>query len=389
MMEDDDIELDLDLEGLEVDETTGEVRRVSKPAAPASVSTKLGIDFRGSASLLKDYQKCGARAYARITKQPGIKSIKLFNGSAVHSALEMYVKEQSDPMKVYETELIKAAEENKISLGTTEAAEARQVGILCVASGVAILNTPSKAGVPLWKRLDPQYVEKYFIITRNGRKYSGKIDLVAFQEDPSKYVVTDFKTGGHAPDQYTLDNDIQFDMYPYALYHDKACTKTYGTWAQREVYLHLRGQVQEKDVKTGRRLSLAQREKLPPMTRKPLKYDFPTQRTLAQVEEKFENVLEPIMIQMENNVFIRNFEPSYGCQSCEYFKPDPLDKKMGKCGVDMPYDHKTEKDVKNIDLIQLVAEVRKEEAKAKEALPPLKPYPEEKPARPIREKKKR
>jgi hypothetical protein len=314
---------ELALDNLEVDIETGEVRKSQKVDEPRDMPNEI----KGSASLIEDYRSCPAKAYARLTRQPSEKSISLVLGTAVHEGLEKFVKFQKDPMKTFEDALRFEAEKNKIPLDTKEAAEAKLIGAKCVGAGMGILGHKGPTGIPLYMRMDPEYVERYFIIERNGRKYSGKIDFIVFMQNEIDYVVGDWKTGKNAPSKVKLNNDIQFSMYGYSTKHDPNM-KTFGTLMHHGVYMHLRGQSTETHD-SGRRKAVKD-------TKDPSKvqYDFPVARTDEQIEEHFTGVIEPVMAAMEQNIWYRNAGTfASPCSYCSYYN-----KEKDRCEVELPSD---------------------------------------------------
>ena len=160
------------------------------PDGPVDAPTEI----KGSASLIKDYNLCHAKAYARITRQPQFdKGIAALTGSAVHEALEMYAKEQLDPQRTFENYLRKEAERNHISAGTKTYQDAIENGKKWTAAGIGLLDHKDKQGIPFWKKLDPAYVERPFTLQKNGFTYTGKIDLVVPLQPRPDYANIDYK----------------------------------------------------------------------------------------------------------------------------------------------------------------------------------------------------
>lgn len=341
---------DLDETMLEVDTTTGEVRRAESVTPDASLAKTI----RGSVSLVKAYTQCPAQAYGRITRQKQTKTMALVNGIAVHEALEKNIKEGKDAQKEYESVLKYEAERNEVSLSGDAAEEAKKVGRECIGAAVAILDFQGKSPQPLRDRIDKDLVEAGFSIERNGRLYVGKIDFAVFKGDD--FAVADWKTGKNAPSPYELSTDIQFTMYPYALFHEKRL-KTYGKWAKQAIYIHLRGQSTEIG-KDGRRVAKNR-------TKKPLQYDFPTTRTEEFVEYQFTTGIEPFMAAMEDGHFGR--VEGKNCQNCGFFNKKANDG-IGRCEVEIPADAILKKQ-QQLDLIDHKALTESKRAT-------LKPYNE-------------
>lgn len=314
----DDLE-ELDLDALDID-AEGNIVKNDKPPEP----TDTPREIKGSASLIDDYRTCPAKAYGRITRQPQEKGLPLFLGTSVHTTLEKFAKSrgQIDAVETFKKELKFEAERNNFDLKNKEGEDATTTGIRCVSAGVTVLSSAGR-GVPLYQRLDPEYIERFFVIYRNGRKYVGKMDLITPINDWERYVIVDYKTGKNAPDPYELKESIQFSMYDYAAFTDESSTRTYGMWPERDVYLHLRGQSTEFHP-SGKRKSAKD-------SKKPLKYDFPSKRTPQDVERHFNTVIEPAMAAMEAGVWFRG-KPE-NCSWCGFF-----DKAKQRCTVQLPGD---------------------------------------------------
>ena len=302
----------------DVDEETGEVTRAETPEPDANRAKNI----RGSVSLIKAYMQCPAQAYGRITRQKQEKGVALINGIAVHEAIEKYIKDDVDPQAYYLKTLALEAELNKVALNTKDGDEAKRTGTECVGAAVGILDYEGTTGTTLKERMDKDLVECSFNVERGGRKYIGKIDFAVFAQDGTRYFLGDWKTGRNSPDQFELDNDLQFSMYPYATAHDPAL-KTFGKWPEYGVYMHLRGQSTEFD-KSGKRVPKNR-------SKERLKYDFPTKRTPEKVEADFVNTIEPVMSLMEEGHF-----PRYQGKSCSYCSF--FDKEKQRCGVEIPTD---------------------------------------------------
>lgn len=308
---------DIDETLLDVDPETGEVVQAVIVAPDANLARTI----RGSVSLIKAYQQCPAQAYGRITRQKQTKTMALVNGIAVHEALEDYIKLDKEPQKRYDDVLKFEAERNEVSLSGTSADEARKVGRECIGAAVSILGYEGTTGVPLKERMDKDLVEVGFSVERGGRLYVGKMDFAVFKK-PTVYTIGDWKTGKNSPSPYELKTDLQFTMYPWAAFHDRKL-KTFGLWATSSVYMHLRGASQEKDA-NGRTVPKNR-------TKKPLKYDFPTERTPEFVEYQFVTTIEPIMESMEQGRFYR--VEGKNCSYCGFYNKD-----KERCEVEIPAD---------------------------------------------------
>lgn len=336
---------ELHLDTLDVDDS-GKIVVLDKPLEPTGPPRNI----KGSASLIEDYRSCPAKAYARITRQPSEKSVSLILGSAVHEGLERYVKYEEDPYASFETYLRIEGEKNSIALDNAAGAEAIKVGTACVGAGVGLLEHPGTSGIPLRKRLDQEYIEKFFIIERNGRKYSGKIDFVMFLTDPKNYVIGDWKTGKNAPTESKLKVDLQFSMYAYATMNDPQL-RTFGRMMTHGVYVHLRGQSQELHD-SGRRKAIKDTKDL-----KLIKYDFKVKRTEEQVETAFATKIEPVMAAMEAGIWYRN-EGTFAnpCSYCSFHN-----KSLDRCEAEIPADKIGKYPMRNtvIDLIEQIGDTSK------------------------------
>jgi RecB family exonuclease len=339
---------ELALDTLEVDEETGEVRKAS---VVDEEPRNLPNQIKGSASLIEDYRSCPAKAYARLTRQPSEKSISLVLGTAVHEGLEKFVKFRQDPQKTFENALKFEAEKNKIPLNTKEASDAMLVGVKCVGAGIGVLSHKGPTGIPLYERLDQDYIERYFVLERNGRKYSGKIDFIAIMQNEHDYVVGDWKTGKNAPSKLKLQEDLQFSIYGWATKNDPAM-RTYGRLMHHGVYMHLRGQSTELHD-SGRRKAVKD-------TKDPskVKHDFPVTRTEEQIEDHFNSRIEPVMAAMEQGIWYRNSGTfANPCSYCSYFNKD-----KERCEVELPMDSGEKKYSLKKTSEQLVNELKPEPA---------------------------
>jgi hypothetical protein len=188
---------------------------------------------------------------------------------------------------------------------------------MCLTAGLTILTHVGPSGIPYYKTLDKDYVERGFAIERNGRKYVGKLDLVAIKDDGS-YSVVDYKTGKTAPDDWKLKSDLQFSMYAYATYSDPNMARTVGRFMERGVYLHLRGKSLEK-VASGLRAKSVKDTK----DKSLIQYSVPVKRTEEQIE--------PVMGLMEAGAWFRNIGDD--CKWCGFWNKDKQ-----RCEVEIPLD---------------------------------------------------
>lgn len=320
---------DIDDTLLEVDMTTGEVRRDESIEPDANRA----LNIRGSASLIKAYQTCPAQAYGRITRQKQGKTLALVNGIAVHTGLESYAKEEGkDPQLVYAASLVYEAERNEVSLTGDKVSDAKKVGQECIGAGMAILDSQINSDRPLKKRIKKDDIECGFTFTRNGFLYVGKMDFIVFKrvEMPVNYYVADWKTGKNPPSgkgpgkYYELDKDIQFTLYAEGSATDlKLSGRTFGEYPAWNAYIHLRGASTEYDA-TGRRVAKTR-------TKKPLQYDFPTKRTKEEIDWSFATIIEPEMKNMTDGRWGRR--PGKACSNCGFFNKDKL-----RCEVEIPQD---------------------------------------------------
>ena len=105
---------ELDLTAIDVDPVTGKIVDATSTPALFAPAPQENHDIRFSVSLIEDYTKCPAKAYARITRQPSEKSISLVLGIAVHEAFEKLFKERKNPKETYARAFEREAELNKI-----------------------------------------------------------------------------------------------------------------------------------------------------------------------------------------------------------------------------------------------------------------------------------
>lgn len=310
---------ELDLYDVEVDEQTGEVKKVPLPAEPVDAPKKI----KGSVSLVKDYQACPAKAYGRITRQKQTKGVALVMGIAVHSGLEGYTQEDRDPIPVFISAFKEEADRNELPQGK-DYDDGMRNGLACVSAGKAILDKVDPFNRKTLKQnIKPENVERYFLVMRGTRTFTGKIDAIRMYDpgDPrGTYAIVDWKTGKNAPAAMELKSDLQFSMYPWACKLDPKLP-TFGIWASALVYMHLRGKSVEKTAAgTTSRKKDAKKQ-----------YDFPTSRTEEQVERDFVQTIDPIMEQMESGIWYRN--QGKNCSWCGFFNKENL-----RCEVQIPSD---------------------------------------------------
>lgn len=345
---------DVDESTLDIDFTTGEVRRAESVEPDASRASNI----RGSASLIKAYQVCPAQAYGRITRQRQTKTLALVNGIAVHTGLESYALEDGkDPQSVYADSLKHEAERNEVSLSGDAATKAKAVGQECIGAGMAILDSTINATTPLKARINKNDIEVGFTFTRNNFLYVGKMDFMVFKPSGS-YYVADWKTGKNPPSgkgpglYYELDKDIQFTLYAEGAAQDeKLSIRTHGNIPDWSVYIHLRGASAEFD-KNGRRVDKRR-------TKKPLQYDFPTKRSQEEIDWSFVSVIEPEMQNMTDGRWSRR--PGKACSNCGYFNKEKL-----RCEVEIPQDSQLKKEPQ----LSLIGDTEITESRASK----LKPY---------------
>lgn len=281
-------------------------------------------EVRGSASLVSDYQVCPAKAYGRITRQvQQSKGIALVQGIAIHTTLEKYITERSNPADVLSKTLALEAERGGISLENDDGVKAFEVSNLCVDNGIKFLNHVRPDGSRFVDHIDPEYVEKGFSLRRNGKLYVGKIDLLYYDDAGS--IVLDWKSGKTAPTAFKMQENLQFSIYAWAAASDPELTKTYGQLPKKGVYVHLRGQNTEKSV-DGRRLPISR--KTDPAR---IQYSFTTERTHEQIDRHFADTIDPVMDQIAEKRFYRNVGDA--CSWCNYF-----DKTKERCTVELPND---------------------------------------------------
>jgi hypothetical protein len=325
---------ELNLEEIDVDPETGEVV-VKRVEDDSPIDTPKEV--KGSATLISNYMQCPAKAYGSMTRQPQEKGIALIQGIAIHTSLEKYTKYEEDPLKVFNRDLLYEAERNKLSLDGKEGDEARRIGTMCVTAGKVILDSKGNTGVEFRKRIDPNYVERGFVMVRNGRRYVGKLDGIAFPKTGG-YVPYDWKSGKNAPKPMTfgakipkesaLKQNVQFTLYAEGPRTDPTMPETFGKLPDRLVWMHLRGQSQERH-ESGRRKTVSQSED------GKVQYDFPTTRTQEEIDTHFTTVIDPIMGAMESGLYYRRDEGGMGCSWCGFW-----DKEKQQCKVELPVDAK-------------------------------------------------
>ena len=283
-----------------------------------------------SASLIQDYGKCPAKAYARITKQKQLNfALPLVNGSAAHWGMESWLKERKDPIKAYNdyfrTECEKQGQDPKIH------EKKRLEGEHMMAVAWEQFKNPN-----FLDKVDPNLVEAGFRIGRDGRIFVGKLDLIFFKE-PKRYNIIDFKSGAKPPSPEKLFTDVQFNMYPWATFHDPSLP-TNGIWPEYATWFHLQGEVTETRTVNHRDGTTSQKKvekpEKGPDTRK-RKFDFKTVPTPESVEKIFRDTIDPVCEDIEAGRWrrTRDFDSPMGCTGCTMFN-----KKTGDCGVQLPND---------------------------------------------------
>lgn len=180
-----------------------------------------------SHSFIKGVGQCSAQAYFKVIHAPQRKAFALERGSCVHTLLEDFAKHGKDPIaglpdmwKHYITDHLSemsAADQDK---ATKEYDNTLEMLIEFVDENKELFE----------KRVRPEDVEVEFNIEiplRLGDKhftrlFNGKMDLVLWSADRTKYRIIDYKTVGSQPSDNELALDAQFSLYQYA------ATKLYG-----------------------------------------------------------------------------------------------------------------------------------------------------------------
>lgn len=297
----------IDLAGLEI---TPDGKVVSSKKNADSVKPS-----RYSATLLSQYQKCPASAYARITKQPENKSLALVNGIALHEAIEGYIKRRDDMGETYKRSFTENSDKNNLDLTDSS------LGFEKVKTDAQAMIINAKANLDLdgfVEKLDPELCEVGFSFERNGRLYVGKMDLIHMSSD-GEYSIIDAKSSKVAPAPEVLNRDLQFTLYHEGSRSDPTLP-TNGKMARCGVWWHLRGKNVAKDEtgKTTRKVA-----------DKKYQYFFTTTRTDEDIQDQFRYTIEPVAEAMEAGVWYRNEKDH--CGWCSYY-----DKAKGRCRVELP-----------------------------------------------------
>ena len=273
-------------------------------------------NIRYSVSLIKDYQACPAKAYARITKQKSKKSYALINGIAIHESIEMFIKERADMKETYAKSFIREGLRNEVATDSIDAVKINKEAQPILVATHEILQADNFVD-----KIDPLLCEVGFKFERNGRLFVGKIDLMFYNPD-GDYSIIDAKSSKNVPNQLSLNKDLQFTTYHAGALLDPTLP-TYGKWAKQAVWWHLRGKNIAKDANGN-----AVRKNKTSDNRK-FQYFFPTSRTQAEVEEHFDYTIEPIARQMEKGQWYRN--EGEACGWCSYF-----DASKQRCSAEIP-----------------------------------------------------
>lgn len=199
------------------------------------------LDLRVSArahyshSFLKSVAQCSAQAKFKAEHAPQRKAFSLERGSCVHHLLELFAKEGKDPVAG-----LPEAWRFYITDHVTEMNEAdREKAAKEYDNTKRMLEEFVYENKQLFKeRVRPEDIEVEFnldVPLRLGdktftRKFNGKIDLVLWSDDRTKYRIIDYKTSASAPDPNSLALDAQFSLYFWAgeqLYGKKASALDY------------------------------------------------------------------------------------------------------------------------------------------------------------------
>jgi hypothetical protein len=252
--------------------------------------------------------------------------------------MEHWFKERKDPVAGYNAYFKTECEKQGLDWKLPKNEEVRLEGERMTAATWERFKSPG-----FLARLDPDLVEAKFYFMRDGRMFTGYLDLIYFR-DENRYDFVDLKTGKHPPKgefkadglfhSFELDSDIQFNLYPYATYHSLDL-KTHGIWPEKGVWFHTRGknigkeEVKRKDGTIG--IQTAKKE-----ANKIWQFDFPTRPTIESVEQIFRDTIDPVCQDIEDGRWKRNRTDF--CSYCNYF-----DKKKEQCGAQLPCDGTAER----------------------------------------------
>ncbi len=186
-------------------------------------SLNLDVSARAyySHSFLRGYASCSARTYFRTIKAPARKSFALERGSCAHELIERFAKEGRDPVANFPE-----AWERFITANLPEMSEADQekapreyeVTKLMLEEFVIENNELFQ------KRVRPEDAEVEFnvpvVMTVGNKQFTrnffGKIDLILWNSDRTRYRIIDYKTSASSPGDEALSLDTQFALYQYA-----------------------------------------------------------------------------------------------------------------------------------------------------------------------------
>ena len=313
--DEDDGDEELDLSAVELTHDGKLIPRATAPELFQTVQQVVTPELRLSVSLIKDYDSCPAKAYARITRQKSTKTLSLINGSALHQGVEEYIKHRTDIRRTYTAYLKENADKNKLSLSTPENVKFLEKFYPVVDLAKEELDRDG------WvDKLDPSLVEVPFEFRRNGRLYLGKIDAIdPLDRAKGLFSIVDLKTGKTVPSRTAFDADMQYSMYYIGAYSDPKLP-TFGKWPTEGIWWHARGKnvAKREDGTTDKRKGMAV-----------MQYKFKTVRTLEEVEQQFVESIEPAVELMEEGRWrkVRGAQ----CDWCSYF-----DKIKQRCTVELP-----------------------------------------------------
>jgi len=260
-------------------------------------------------SFVKQIAGCSAQALFKKQGAPTRPAFALERGSAVHTAIERYVKEGKDPIETFNGEwelnvLGKAKDmsekdQQKIDFGYRETK--------LMIEDFVIENDPLiKAG-----RTESE-IEFSLVITiqtEQGsfkRRIYGKIDWIVWNDTRTAYQIHDFKSGATAPNDEELDRDTQFAIYQAAM------TEKYGYPPDLMYWYHLK----------GKNLSGKQWSKANPRDLGQMQYAFDvTVKTNDELQMMFDTYYGPAIIKWEAGIYEKNLSDPRKCVSMCSFLP--------------------------------------------------------------------
>lgn len=198
--------------------------------------------YRYSHSFIKNYAQCHAKGYFQRMKAPALPAYALERGIVCHEAIEAFEKDPSiDIVKKFD-ELWKQRlvdrfkefsddDKQKINYGYEESK-------LIVEDWHWENHELIESGDVFPEDIEVEFDLPVTFTTSQGtfkRRFKGKLDIVLWNKDRSRYRILDYKTSYNAPSEAELALDPQFSLYQWA------ATQLFGFPPESMWWYHLKG----------------------------------------------------------------------------------------------------------------------------------------------------